>query len=159
MTAIFLDVDGVLNCVDTEVFVPGTSIFGVEDRKADLLRQISDMAGGARIILTSTWKFTWEKDGPKDIDSRYLAERLAAHGMTIGDKTEDDYSDRGAGIRKYLSAHPDITSFLILDDNMFDFEEQKLKKYLVRTSFAEGGGLQRRHLGKAKKILRAQGVL
>ena len=37
MTAIFLDVDGVLNCLSTKEFIPGTEIFGVEDEKAAIL--------------------------------------------------------------------------------------------------------------------------
>ena len=159
MTAIFLDVDGVLNCFSTKEFIPGTEIFGVEDSKAEILKQISEMSGGARIILTSTWKMTWEKDGPKDLDSAYLVERLAAHGLTISDKTEDDWAERGAGIRRYLDEHPEIDSFLILDDQTFDFKKLKLMKYLVRTTFAENGGLNRRHLRQAEKILRMQGVI
>ncbi|MBQ7534839.1 MAG: hypothetical protein IJT43_04385 [Stomatobaculum sp.] len=158
MTAIFLDVDGVLNCFSTDVFVPGTGIFGVEDEKAEILKQISDLAGGARIILTSTWKFTWEKDGPKDIDSAYLVERLAAHGLTITDKIEDNWAERGAGILKYLEGHPEIDSFLILDDQLFDFKVLKLTKHLIQTSFLEDGGLKEKHLKQAKRILKKQGA-
>ena len=159
MTAIFLDVDGVLNCLSTKEFIPGTEIFGVEDEKAAILKRISDLAGGAVIVLTSTWKMTWEKDGPKDFDSEYLVRKLADHGLTISDKTDDDWTDRGAGILRYLDAHPEITSFLILDDQAFDFKALRLKKYLIRTSFAANGGLNERHVWQAERILKAQKAL
>ena len=156
MTAIFLDIDGVLNCLSTKELIPGTDNFGIEDEKAAILERISNLAGDAVIVLTSTWKISWEKDGPKDLDSEYMVRKLAEHGLTISGKTDDEWADRGAGILRYLDAHSEITSFLILDDQTFDFKKLKLMKYLIRTSFAANGGLNERHIRQAERVLKAQ---
>lgn len=45
-------------------------------------------------------------------------------------------SDRGHGIRRYLSDKPHIASWCVIDDEIFeDYEECDIMKNLVKTSF------------------------
>lgn len=154
MTAVFLDVDGVLNCLGTRVHIPGTRIRGIDFRKVKILKKITDLYPDTVIILTSTWKDTWEAGGSSAVDSKYLDGMLAAEGLRIKDKTEDDWIDRGAGIRRYLAAHPEIERFVILDDDVFDFEEYGLMPFHIRTTWKYIGGLREKHVRMAAEILK-----
>ena len=62
MKIIFLDIDGVLNCVTTKERIPGSKLLlGMEDIKIRYLKEIVDRTD-AKIVLTSTWKVDWFKD-------------------------------------------------------------------------------------------------
>jgi hypothetical protein len=151
MKTIFLDVDGVLNSNDTEDVFRG--FIGLDYSGIKLLREIVD-ATGAKIVLVSTWKLSWDKDGSRpDSLGSYLDSRLAEEGLTIIDKT--DYAgihDRGYGIVDWLSKHP-TESWIVLDDEIFnDYEEYGIMPHLVKTSFYDGG-LKDKHVGMAIKML------
>ena len=161
-TAIFLDIDGVLNNLYTTVTIPGRKIIGVEDAMLERLRKIRDLSDETVIVLTSTWKEAWEPEqgyggtvhGEEGV---YLDERLGEYGMKITAKTEDEWAERGAGILRYLEEHPEISRFVILDDYSFDFREQGLLPFWVRTDFEEEtGGLQEKHVKQAARILKLQ---
>lgn len=149
---IFLDVDGVLNSAYTRDTC-GRYI-GIEDKKVSLLKEIVDKSG-AKIILVSTWKEYWYKDGFKqeqDYMANYLDEKLAKQGLKIVDKTDDYNSfDRGDGILEYISELQEVgievDKFVILDDEMFDYKKTKLTSNLIQTSYLEG--LKEKHVRRA----------
>jgi hypothetical protein len=62
MKVIFLDVDGVLNSIDSEDHFH--CFIGLDYSGIKLLREIVD-ATGAEIVLVSTWKLSWDKDGSR----------------------------------------------------------------------------------------------
>lgn len=152
MKAIFLDIDGVLNCQTTKDYC-GLWL-GIDDDKIKRLHQIADTTS-AQIVLTSTWKYDWyrvEKEKQDDL-ANYLDRKLAAEGLEILDKTEDLWSDRGAGILRWVKAHQ-VESFVILDDEPFDYAEQNLLNRVIGTIEGnDNGGLQDEHVEKAIKIL------
>lgn len=154
MKLIFLDVDGVLNYGGCKAR-SATGCLGIEDEKVKLLRQIIDQTG-ALVILTSTWKTEWFpsafiEDLPKD--GQYLERQLAKHKVYIRAKTEDpEWARRGRGILDFINHWPyDVESFVILDDESFDFKFEGIDDKFVHTSFAEG--LLPEHVEKAVSIL------
>ena len=152
MKAIFIDVDGVLNCRSTEARCG--HYLGIDDDKVQRLRRIVD-ATGALIVLVSSWKDGWDREYKEDQDAlaNYLDRKLKAAGLRILDKTDDDYHDRGAGIMRWMEGRP-VESFVILDDWLFDYREMGLLPHLVETTEgADDGGLQEEHARRAIEIL------
>ena len=154
MKLIFLDVDGVLNYGGCKSRAP-SGCLGVEEEKIQLLRKIIDKTG-AIVILTSTWKTEWFPTAfiselPKD--GRYLEEQLAKYNVFIRAKTEDpSWSRRGKGILDFLNSWPDeVESYVIIDDDSFDFEKEGISDKHVHTSFADG--ILPEHVEQAIEIL------
>lgn len=153
---VFLDVDGVLNCSSTKDVCH--RYVGIEDQKVELLKQIVDKSD-AKIVLVSTWKLWWYKAAhlkdKQDSLATYLDQKLAKQGLTIYDKTDDELLNRGDGILEYLHhlkwKGVNVHSYVVLDDELFDYRRTKLTKNLVQTSF--NAGLQRKHVGKALEKL------
>lgn len=157
MKIIFLDVDGVLNCLNTEERVG--CFIGIDDLKVFHLRDIVN-ATNAQIVLCSSWKLGWEKElkSQQDREANYLDKMLAAQGLHILDKTfePNGSSRRGEGIKLWMSPFKegDIESFVILDDEVFDYAQEGLLPHLVQSSFyAEQGGLTAELAALAIKIL------
>lgn len=152
MKIVFLDVDGVLNSVDSEdTFREG--IIGLDYSGIKLLKEIVD-ATGAEIVLISTWKLAWHKDNKSRQDSvaAYLDKRLAEEGLVIMDKTGGYMAERGHGIIDWLSENP-TDSWIVLDDEIFeDYEECGIMPRLVKTSFYHGG-LKESHVKLAIELL------
>ena len=152
MKVIFLDIDGVLNCSETEDFV-FPHVFGIDDEKVKLLRSIVDQTG-ASIVLTSSWRLTWTKNVPYLVDpqARYMVDKLAKQDLVIMDKVSSCW-DRGEGIVAWLLDHPDVKDWIAIDDDMFpDFKANGIIPHLVRTNFYKGGLLER-HVKKAVTLL------
>lgn len=90
--------------------------------------------GDAAIILTSDWKLMRE-DGD---DFSYLVSMLGKFGLSLSGKTTDVWVGRGEGIQSYLTEHPEIDEYVILDDNTFDFSNYpKLWERLLLTNGIE----------------------
>ena len=136
---IFLDVDGVLNDRFTEEKSPDGFI-GVNHSMIDHLKTVVDQTGAA-VVLTSTWKDEWSTNpDERSYDEAYLHKTLQSHGVHIADKTQDNTSDRGHGIVRYLESHPEIEKWVVIDDDVFfDFEECGIMDHLVRTRYGFGG--------------------
>ena len=128
---------------------------GIDVDKVLHLKKIVE-ATGARIVLTSTWKAEWDKNPDlREPDGEYLNDVLEAQDLGILDKTEDKITDRGHGIVRWLSAHPQVTSWVVLDDDVFpDYEECGVMPHLVKTHFYTGG-LTKTLADKAIDILEA----
>ena len=148
MKVIFLDVDGVLNSVETTTLCYG--FVGIDDEKVAKLRKIVE-ATGAQIVLSSSWKHDWE---PLDKDKQnkygdYLDQKL--------NKTSEANSEcRGEGIVEWVGTH-EVDSFIILDDEWFDFKELGLQSRVIKTEFYdENGGLTDNHVELAIELLNSE---
>jgi hypothetical protein len=153
MKVIFLDVDGVLNCIESKSR-QGCYI-GIDDIRVKRLKEIVDKTG-ARIVLTSTWKLGWEvtdKECMKE-GGKYLDRKMKRQNLTILDKTYDQGWNRGFGITHYLNTH-DVGTWVVLDDEIFkDYEAEGILPHLVKTNFYdENGGIQEEHVKKAIELL------
>lgn len=143
MKIIFLDVDGVLNCLSTKDRI--LSSYGIEDKKVLLLKKIVDETK-AKIVLVSTWKQFWYKKKEnkihQDVFANYLDKKLKKQGLHISAKTTDQFLNRGDGISLFLKNLKKISKkehdFIILDDEVFDYEENGFLPNLIHTSVSDG---------------------
>ena len=140
MKVLFLDIDGVLN-----------SAFAInEQRRGDAIdrgmvervNQIVD-ATGCKIVISSTWRLYQKPEK--------LTALLYGYGLrpVVIDRTPElDIEDfnRGDEINTWLKNHPEVTHFVILDDN-----DDSAMRNLVQTTFKHG--LQAEHVVKAIQLL------
>ena len=154
MKALFCDVDGVLNNSETRGHSPG-GYTGVSDALIRNLKKIIDETG-ARIVLSSDWRLS-KNDPVHGKDYRYLERKLLYTArLKISGQTDDiSWSRRGKEIRQYLDEHPEITAYVILDDNPFsDFKKYNLQDHLVLTDWKEG--LTEKDVERAVSILQQE---
>lgn len=155
MRIIFLDMDGVMN---SEQFITACVIENVYLKLGDYvdpeavkrLNNLTDTSE-AKIVISSSWR--------KLLDLESLQKLLKSKGVTgdIIDTTPDLFKERygdgrpmvrGDEIYSWLSKHPEVTNFVIIDD---DGDMSHLLPYLVRTDYLYG--LQDEHIEAAKKLL------
>ena len=138
MIIIFCDVDGVLNEDITPTRTKSRVIF-IDEEKLLRLKRIVD-ATGAKIVLSSTWRY--DRDDPR-LNGDFLELQEAFHNVGL-----DFYSftpvdaigiRRGMEIKAWLGVHTEMDRYIILDDELFDFEERGLLPHLIKTDFAYGG--------------------
>lgn len=157
MNAIFLDIDGVLNCVPKIYegkypYRAPSGVMGIDPSKVKILKSIINI-WNADIILSSTWRYHWSKSLITDPDVIYMVDQLKSSDVTIHDKIHDhDDSNRGYWILDYMSKHPYYEEFLIIDDDLFDFEEMNITEHLLKANTFKGGLLPK-HIKESWKIL------
>ena len=136
MKVVFLDVDGVLNdAVTTKDLMNDLP----KKDHLDCLKMIID-ATGAKIVLSSTWRLF---PGARNV----VKSALRTVELEFIDKTEE-LRDRASEIQEWLSRHPEVEKFVILDDEEIS---GKFPNNLVQTTFYQG--LLPEHAEKAIKIL------
>lgn len=151
MKVIFTDIDGVLNEDTTPTRTKSRVIF-IDQEKLLRLKRIVE-ATGAKIVLSSTWRY--DRD-----DTRYngdfleLQEAFHNVGLTFYSFTPVDAIGirRGMEIKAWLGMHPEVDRYIILDDELFDFEERGLLPRLIKTEFGDGG-LTEAHVQEAIDLL------
>ena len=137
MKIIFLDIDGVVNRWDTKERAP-SKVIGVEQSLIAYIKEIVD-ATGAKLVLSSTWRKDWAFDLMDGKDWHYLRDEFAKQDLYFMDYTPSHKdSNRGREIKEWLeSTDYDITSYVIIDDEMFDIRDLH-KGHMVKTSFNDG---------------------
>jgi len=103
MKAIFLDIDGVLNCKTTPN--PRKFPFMVDPI---LLKRLKRLIGltGAEVVLSSSWRFD-----PAGLFS------AKCYGIPFSDTTPDEPGrPRCEEIRDWLHAHSNVERFIVIDD-------------------------------------------
>lgn len=130
MKVIFLDFDGVLNSTQSVIYhlrrntQYDTIFFGdwCPIAFSNLVR-ILDKLPEAKIVISSSWRCGRTLDELRDI--------LKEHGVVpdkVIDKTphhSERGSERGWEIQDWLDAHPEVTHYVILDDDADMLEHQK----------------------------------
>jgi hypothetical protein len=120
MKAIFLDIDGVLNCEHTEN--PRHLPYVVDALLLARLQSVLD-ATGAAIVLSSTWRY--------DPAGLFSARR---YGIPFIDVTPDlPRKPRRDEVTEWLGKHPEVTRFAILDDEDDELDELPLFQPSRRT--------------------------
>jgi hypothetical protein len=141
MKVIFLDFDGVLNNWNN---FDGVDINNV----LPLLEIVNDT--GAKIVATSSNKYSFQVNGVKYDDSKYsyYVSELNKLGIDIFDITPYVEGNREKEIIKYLQVHPEIEEFLILDD---DYVISSLKEHQVFLDLYMG--ITKEHVEPSVRIL------
>lgn len=121
MRVIFLDVDGVLVACPGGEYAPPT----FTPRCVDAFRLVLAAAPNAKVVFASTWRL------PLHVDR--LHQQWLAHGFPEAlaiDGTPDLRGDmgtprrllRGMEIQAWLDAHPDVRSWVVIDDDRMAIE-------------------------------------
>ena len=132
MKVIFLDVDGVLNSDEYFDKIKNLNINGIQseiDVEKIKLLNIAINETKAKIVLTSSWRYTR--------NAQELKKLLSEYGIST-DSTPFIQNERGLEIKQYLSEHPDVEDFVIVDDEIFDSYNDELVKKLVKISNGNG---------------------
>ena len=147
---IFLDVDGVLNSAEWSQWLWDNHVkkyycYELLDQKAILCLQDIVFTTGAEIVLSSSWRISSKM-------TKMLEEQLKPYSLSIIDRTiSDARGERGDEIKEWLSRNPDVTHYVILDD---DNDMSDIADHLVRTTFHRG--LLPEHAAKAIEMLTAK---
>lgn len=129
MKVLFLDIDGVLNSTKTCVAFGGypMELHHIEafDKAAiRLIQRLCDSAG-VQVVLSSAWRLSHDfKDVGKALD------------LPIIDRTPSLLGPRGLEINAWLSNHPEVEAFAIIDDDS-DMLPDQLPRF-VQTNNREG---------------------
>lgn len=152
---VFLDVDGVLNDINSKEVL--------DDEKIAVLSKICAL-GDSRIVLCSSWRDLWSPGKlPKAcMEMRQkLITALMKYDLEISDITPYINSHRPTECRQWLDEHEkDYDAVLILDDDFGknEYEMVGLGDCLIHTRFfvKKNGGLQEKHIKEAKERLKRQ---
>ena len=122
MKVIFLDVDGVLNGMDflthAEKLIE-ENLGYIDDRSVSRVVKIIQETG-AKVVLSSSWRSMFnDKMEPQYRPAEDLAARFARYGISFIGKTPSRSSYRGREVRAWLENHPEVTTYVILDDSAF----------------------------------------
>lgn len=150
MKIIFLDIDGVLNSWDDynnrckNLKKEERPRFGdIEERPLMLLKELIE-ATNAKVVLSSSWRKSIFL-----ISEVYKA--LSTMGVELYDITPILPSgNRAEEIKDWLK-DKEVESFVILDDDGFEFKGNELSKNLVKTTM--DSGLQKEHIDEAVQVL------
>src|SRR3954463_835122 len=124
MKVIFLDIDGVLNCEQT----PNRRKFPyVADRAlVSRFKRLVERTG-ARVVLTSTWRC--------DPIGLLAAEHW---GIPVHENCPDNPPcARAQEVRQWLSEHPDVQRYVVLDDDCDSLDNLPLFQPNAKTGLTE----------------------
>lgn len=121
MNIIFLDIDGVLNRDEyrRQQLRQGDYSVILEDALIGQLQTLVERSG-ALIVLISSWRKFWRKEGSIDSAGQRMDAALGAYGLTLWDKTpvlKD--GTRSDEVEQWLREHPFVDQYVILDDKEF----------------------------------------
>jgi len=139
MKVIFLDFDGVINNFNRDLLVD-----------FDNIKYILDIvnATGSKIVATTSNKYSFQKNNGAGIGYYRYVNLLKEHGVEILDVTPLVDLNRELEIIAYLKMHPEVSEFLILDD---DYVIESLKEHQVFLDLYRG--ICEEHVIPSVKIL------
>lgn len=168
---IFLDCDGELTYSNYR----NEDTADIDIEKVKLLKEICDNTG-AKVVISSSWRGS-ETYTPRiyyillnilktnDIevlgDTPYIEiefEGDVSHSIALTTLEDLQYlkikygTGRAAEIQKWISEH-DVDSFVILDDEDWNWTDYGYDKYWIQPTWFGDGGLKREHVDRAIEIL------
>jgi len=151
MKVIFLDFDGVLNSLqsfkfwadvrdqdDWEKGLQGSQMSLKEYLAMELcpicvhnVQELVTRTPGVKIVVSSSWRV-----GETVETLKKMLKMSKPISDAIIDVTESFSNIRGEEIQKWLDAHPEVTDYVILDDDQDMLDSQK--DHFVKTTFMHG---------------------
>ena len=130
MRVIFCDIDGVLWVYRKGELDPGDAL---DLGAVSQLNRILEACPDVRIVISSSWRIVHQLEWIRDHFERYGL----PYRDRIIDKTPWNGQDqtRGQEIQQWLTAHPDVTDFVILDDER---DMDHLMPHLFHTLMSQG---------------------
>ena len=139
MRVIFLDIDGVLNSEEWDKYVQSFT-YGARFNSCYLLSQEMILRlqnvvfqTNAEIVLTSSWR--------TDVQAlNALTKQLSLYHLCLRDTTlYSTYNTRADDIHEWLRSHPDVRSYVIVDDYDDGFSnDEVLVAHFVQTNYFQG---------------------
>lgn len=139
MRVIFLDIDGCLNCQTTTQRDRG--YIGIDPYKAAMFSSMVERVN-AKVVLSSTWRLN--EHSRMEVRQRVCDFIDVTPHMPIsysevekrGLSSAVELRERGYEIKTWLDAHPEVTSYAIIDDDSDMLPEQL--PHFFKTTWAEG---------------------
>lgn len=153
---VFLDYDGVVNTPmwhEKDGKFVCTYAFEHAVNNYQAVQWLSEfcLKYGYDIVVTSTWRK--DPDYAQCLINAGLRDGIKILGRTKEIRGLDDYyRDRGHEVDDYLKEHPEITDYLIIDDEDCFLDHQK--KFFIKTR--DDVGFNEADFIKAKKIIGAR---
>lgn len=150
MKVIFLDFDGVINDYMT--------INQINKYNVEVLKKIVNETN-AKIVVTSSHKYKYQRNNNQEgfWNNNYYVRILKENGIEVIDLTPHikqqgiSQNQREEEILEYLKNHPEITQYLILDD---DYIIESLKNHEIFLDLQ--AGLREKHIIPAIRILNGE---
>ncbi len=145
---IFLDIDGIFNSFESFSCVRGEAvpidigearISGKEAYEHELVPSKIDLLARVinhldlKVVLSSSWRLSYT---PDDMETLLIARCPSWKRGTIIDKTDNIGDFRGQQIQRWLDAHPEVTEYVVIDDDSDMLDSQKPR--FVQTSWLTG---------------------
>src|SRR5215204_241601 len=148
MKVIFLDIDGVLNCKTTPN--PRKFPYIVDKRLLARLCKLLDRTG-AKVVLSSTWRV--------DPVGLYAAKHWGIPFMDIC--PDRPKSPRCKEVLAWLSDHPGVTRYAVIDDEDDDLDELPLFQPSATTGLTNeiANGVAQYLNGKSDRTMRANPIV
>lgn len=147
MKVIFLDFDGVLNSEGSFLYeynrrhrrrerhLKGQVMETLCNVCCANLQEILYRYPTAKIVLSTTWRELFDMD--------WLRKKLESYHVDsskVIDKTPRDWGgNRGIEIQLWLNRHPEVTEYIIIDDNDWGIKDIHGAYRFVKTDDKEGG--------------------
>ncbi len=114
ISVIFLDIDGVLNIFSpsysTNYYRPDGSVQWMDEHLVIRLNYLIDRTG-ASIVISSSWRSDMD-----DLKKQLLVSGFKHWDAVVGKTPIFMNGRRGDEIQSYLDHHPEIKTFVVLDD-------------------------------------------
>lgn len=129
MKILFLDIDGVVNCSSTKERHRG--FIGIDPEKAKMIQDILKRTE-TNVVLSSTWRL--DALSRAEVKEKVCPCIDVTPHMPIPGGVEA--CERGKEIARWLSDHPEVTRYAILDDDS-DMLDEQLPSFF-KTTWQEG---------------------
>ena len=142
MNVLFLDIDGVLNSTDwyirrqkkdlKEVYAYHDWHYDLDPVPLGLLKKLMTDVPDLNIVISSSWRMSHTLEEFK----KQLAPLISVDPERFIGMTPTHKFGRGEEIKEWLSQHPEVKQFAIIDDDSFDMGD--MLPHLHKTENSRG---------------------